>query len=91
MSLTQIKNRTPRISRNPASKPVYQRRILEALARGMSPASAAKAAGVGRSTAYLWRREDRSSRRSGTRQSPWELTVSRTRRIGGRLRVVTSY
>jgi len=32
--------------------------MLEALARGMSPARAAKVAGVGRSTAYLWRRED---------------------------------
>ncbi len=32
--------------------------MLEALARGMSPTSAANAAGVGRSTAYLWRQED---------------------------------
>ena len=32
--------------------------MLEALELGMSPTSAAKAAGVGRSTAYLWRRED---------------------------------
>jgi hypothetical protein len=33
--------------------------MLEALARGVSPTSAANAAGVGRSTAYLWRQEDR--------------------------------
>jgi hypothetical protein len=58
MSLTRINDRKRRISRNPASKPVYQRRMLEALARGMSPTSAANAAGVGRSTAYLWRQED---------------------------------
>jgi hypothetical protein len=58
MSLTRINDRKRRISRNPASKPVYQRRMLEALARGMSPTSAANAAGVGRSTAYLWRHED---------------------------------
>ena len=32
--------------------------MLEALELGMSPTSAAKAAGVGRSTAYLWRQED---------------------------------
>jgi hypothetical protein len=59
MSLTRINDRKRRISRNPASKPVYQRRMLEALARGVSPTSAANAAGVGRSTAYLWRQEDR--------------------------------
>jgi hypothetical protein len=58
MSLTRINDRARRISRNPASKPTYQRRILEALAHGMSPARAANAAGVGRSTAYLWRQED---------------------------------
>ena len=58
MTLTQIKNRAPRKSRNPASKPVYERRMLEALARGMSPARAGRTAGVGRSTVYLWRRED---------------------------------
>ena len=32
--------------------------MLEALALGMSPMRAANAAGVGRSTAYLWRQED---------------------------------
>jgi hypothetical protein len=32
--------------------------MLEALSSGLSPARAAKAAGVGRSTAYLWRRQD---------------------------------
>jgi hypothetical protein len=32
--------------------------MLKALALGMSPTRAAKAAGVGRSTAYLWRQED---------------------------------
>jgi hypothetical protein len=58
MSLTRINDRKRRISRNLASKPVYQRRMLEALARGMSPTSAANAAGVGRSTAYLWRQKD---------------------------------
>ena len=58
MKLTQIKDRAPRKSRNPASKPVYERRMLKALALGMSPTGAAKAAGVGRSTAYLWRQED---------------------------------
>jgi hypothetical protein len=57
MRLTRI-NGAQRISRNPASKPKYQRRMLEALASGLSPARAAKAAGVGRSTAYLWRRQD---------------------------------
>jgi Beta-ketoacyl synthase, N-terminal domain len=56
MTITRIK--APRKSRNPASKPAYERKMLEALARGMSPARAAKVAGVGRSTAYLWRRED---------------------------------
>jgi hypothetical protein len=58
MRLTRIKDRAQRISRNPASKPIYQRRMLEALALGMSPRRAANAAGVGRSTAYLWRQED---------------------------------
>ena len=58
MTITRIKDRAPRKSRNPASKPAYERKMLEALARGMSPARAAKAAGVGRSTAYLWRQED---------------------------------
>ena len=58
MRLTRIKGRAQRISRNPASTPTYKRRLLEALELGMSPTSAAKAAGVGRSTAYLWRRED---------------------------------
>jgi hypothetical protein len=32
--------------------------MLEALSSGLSPARAAKAAGVGRSTAYLWRQQD---------------------------------
>ena len=58
MRLTRIKDRAQRIARNPASKPTYQRRMLEALALGMSPMRAANAAGVGRSTAYLWRQED---------------------------------
>ena len=58
MTLTQIKDRPQRISRNPKSRLAYQRRMLEALARGISPTSAARAAGLGRSTAYLWRQSD---------------------------------
>ena len=58
MRLTRINDRAQRISRNPASKPTYQRRMLKALALGMSPVRAAKVAGVGRSTGYLWRQED---------------------------------
>ena len=58
MRLTRIKDRGQRISRNPASKPIYQRRMLEALARGLSPRRAAEAAGLGRSTAFLWRQQD---------------------------------
>lgn len=58
MRLTRIKDRPQRISRNPKSKLAYQRRMLEALASGMSPTPAARAAGVGRSTAYLWRQSD---------------------------------
>jgi hypothetical protein len=51
-------NGAQRKSRNPATRPKYERRMLEALASGLSPARAAKAAGVGRSTAYLWRQQD---------------------------------
>ena len=58
MRLTRIEDRPQRISRNPKSKLAYQRRMLEALARGLSPAPAARAAGLGRSTAYLWRQSD---------------------------------
>ena len=58
MRLTRIKDRPQRISRNPKSRLAYQRRMLEALARGMSPTPAARAAGLGRSTAYLWRQSD---------------------------------
>jgi hypothetical protein len=58
MRLARINDRAKRISRNPASKPTYKRRMLEALALGMSPTHAANAAGIGRSTAYLWRQED---------------------------------
>ena len=57
MRLPRI-NGAQRKSRNPASKPTYEGRMLEALARGMSPGYAANAAGVGRSTAYLWRQQD---------------------------------
>ena len=92
MTLTRIKDKAPRKSRNPASKPVYERRLLEALARGMSPARAAKVAGVGRSTAYPWRREDPEFAAKWDEAVAGELTFSRTRRVGGRLRVVvTSY
>ena len=62
--------------------------MLGALASGMSPRRAADAAGVGRSTAYLWRQEDPEFQgkveRSGRQR---ELIFSMTRHIGVRLMV----
>jgi hypothetical protein len=52
-----VKRKT-RITRNPAAHDAYKKRLLKALAKGKSPAWAAEEAGIGRSTAWLWRQND---------------------------------
>jgi hypothetical protein len=52
-----VKRKT-RITRNPAAHDAYKQRLLKALAKGKSPAWAAEDAGIGRSTAWLWRKND---------------------------------
>jgi hypothetical protein len=52
-----VKRKT-RITRNPAAHDAYKQRLLKALAKGKSPAWAAEEAGIGRSTAWLWRQND---------------------------------
>jgi hypothetical protein len=52
-----VKRKT-RITRNAAAHDAYKHLLLKALAKGKSPAWAAEEAGIGRSTAWLWRRND---------------------------------
>jgi hypothetical protein len=52
-----VKRKT-RITRNPAAHDAYKQLLLKGLAKGKSPAWAAEEAGIGRSTAWLWRKND---------------------------------
>jgi hypothetical protein len=52
-----VKRKT-RITRNPAAHDAYKQLLLKALAKGKSPAWAAAEAGIERSTAWLWRKND---------------------------------
>jgi hypothetical protein len=52
-----VKRKT-RITRNPAAHDAYKQLLLKALAKSKSPAWAAEEAGIGRSTAWLWRKND---------------------------------
>src|ERR1041384_1157727 len=53
-----------RIQRNPVIRQRHRDRFLDALARGLSPTSAAVAAGIGRSTLYEDRRKDQQFARA---------------------------
>jgi hypothetical protein len=50
--------RKARITRHAAAHDAYKQRVLKALAKGKSPTWAAEEAGIGRSTAWLWRKND---------------------------------
>jgi hypothetical protein len=52
-----VKRKT-RITRNAAAHDAYKQLVVKALAKGKSPAWAAEEAGIGRSTAWLWRKND---------------------------------
>ena len=52
-----VKRKT-RITRNAAAHDAYKRLVVKGLAKGKSPSWAAEEAGIGRSTAWLWRKND---------------------------------
>jgi hypothetical protein len=47
------------VARTPEDKKIRKARFIELLAEGCSPGVAARGAGIDRSTAYIWKNEDK--------------------------------